>query len=352
MIKANNFDFLRFVFALLVVVSHSYVLSGNAIQSQWIYQLTSGQIEFSNIGLNGFFVLSGYLIFKSLERSKSLAEYYWKRLLRLFPALFVVLLVTVLAAPLVYENAVPYLKNHSVLTYLPNNLSLYHLQFGIKGVFEDNPYPSAINGSLWTICYEFSMYVLLSVLFFVRRNTKTMAVLISAAFLVLFICHNFFIGQLGAHRLLSMQGNHFINLGAFFVGGSVLASWHLEKLRHKRMVLMGFIIIMILAFSLHFYSEIKHIIFPVIVLLTGLCPMPFFSSFGKKFGDMSYGIYIYGFPIQQTLMHFFGMDTMTLMLTSVILSMIFGYISWHLIEKNILKYKKIPFFERQIIKPI
>ncbi|MEF9478143.1 acyltransferase family protein [Chryseobacterium sp. 1B4] len=82
--RSNNFDFLRLVFASLVVITHSYALSG-AAQGDPLSQLTHGQMEFSYLGVHGFFIISGYLIFKSLLRCKGLPDFYWKRLLRLFP---------------------------------------------------------------------------------------------------------------------------------------------------------------------------------------------------------------------------------------------------------------------------
>lgn len=66
--RGNNFDFLRFSFALFVVISHSYPLSGSDLSNQWFLKITNNQIELSSLGLNGFFILSGYLIFQSLDR--------------------------------------------------------------------------------------------------------------------------------------------------------------------------------------------------------------------------------------------------------------------------------------------
>lgn len=162
--RINNFDFLRFIFASFVIISHSYALSGST-EGDILSRITKSQMNFSYIGVHGFFIISGYLIFNSLLRCKGLADYYWKRLLRLYPALFVVLLLTVLLAPAVYEGSVPYLHNKSVYSYIPQNLTLFFRQKGIDGVFESNPYKHSINGSLWTICYEFSMYIMVSFLF-------------------------------------------------------------------------------------------------------------------------------------------------------------------------------------------
>ena len=78
--KNNNFDFLRFLFAILVLISHAYGLLGvnDKDNLEWIYEITNGQMCGSSIGLNGFFVISGFFIFKSLQRSRNLKEYFLK----------------------------------------------------------------------------------------------------------------------------------------------------------------------------------------------------------------------------------------------------------------------------------
>lgn len=345
--KNNNFDFLRFLFALLVVVSHSYPLSRSKESSQWIYQITNGQIVWAQIGLSGFFIVSGYFIFQSLQRSKNLIDYFKKRFLRLFPALLVVLVLSIILAPLVYEGAVPYWGNKEVYTYLPNNISLYNFQSGIKGIFDKNYY-HAINGSLWTIRYEFSMYIALSLLFFFRKNKVLVQVLLSIMFVVFYLSYNFFLDRIGGSKIFGMQGLHILNLGTFFVCGSFLASLQLEQIKNKGFIILGFILIGVASIYFNYYDSVKHFILPVIILVFGFIPLPFFSTFGK-IGDMSYGIYIYSFPIQQTLMYFFKWNTYELMIDSVILSIGFGFLSWHLIEKTALKYKKNTFFKTQLL---
>ena len=332
----NNFDFLRFLFAIFVVISHSYPLSGGNESSQWIYQISNGQLVLARTGLDGFFIISGFFIFGSLQRSKSLLDYFKKRFLRLFPALFVVLLVTLILAPFVYKGGIPLYENIEFYTYLPNNLSLYNFQPVIKGIFDHNPYHS-INGSLWTIRYEFSLYVGLSMLFLFRKNSFIAKYLLIICLAVLIIVFNFFLGRFAGSSLLGMLGYEILDLGTFFVCGSTLAALGFEKIKRKWMLLVA-VLIFVISIYFNFYNMVKHLILPIIILLVGFTPLPFFSTFGK-IGDMSYGIYIYSFPIQQTLMFFFNLNTDQLIIYSLLASIVFGYLSWHLIEKKALRYK-------------
>ncbi|WP_343658550.1 acyltransferase [Chryseobacterium sp.] len=337
--RSNNFDFLRLVFASLVVITHSYALSGAALGDP-LSQLTNGQMEFSYLGVHGFFIISGYLIFKSLLRCKGLPDFYWKRLLRLFPALLVVLFLTVLLAPAVYESSVPYLQNKSVYTYIPQNLTLFFRQKGIDGVFENNPYKYSINGSLWTICYEFSMYVMVSLLFFIRKKAfvKTVVILLFISSYILSIFHPYFL--YGLFHRFALGSNHFYNLMCFFAGGMVLTYLNVPKKAENILIILSFIVIMV-SIYLNIFKYTCYMTLPVLVILLGKSSTRYLNKVGEVIGDTSYGIYIYSFPIQQTLMYFFKLDTALLFMLSLPLSILLGYVSWHLIEKKALGYKDL-----------
>lgn len=334
--KYNNFDFLRFLFAVFVVISHSYQLSGGSETSQWIYQVTNGQIVLARLGLDGFFIISGFFIYQSLQRSKNLLDYFKKRFLRLFPALFFVLLISVILAPLVYQGSISLYNNTEFYTYLPNNFTLYNFQPVIKGIFDNNSYHS-INGSLWTIRYEFSLYVALALLYYFRKNRFITKLLLTSAFLTLFVTYDFFLDRFAGSSVIGMNGYEILDLGTFFVCGSVLAAFGFEKIKSK-WVLFAALLLVVISINLNFYGMVKHVLLPVTILLIGFTPVPFFSDFGK-IGDMSYGIYIYSFPVQQTLMYFFDFGLYKLMLWSLFISIGLGYLSWHIIEKRALRYK-------------
>ncbi|WP_312510389.1 acyltransferase family protein [Chryseobacterium culicis] len=338
--RINNFDFLRLVFASLVIITHSYALSG-ASQDDPLSQLTHGQMEFSYLGVHGFFIISGYLIFKSLLRCKGLQDFYWKRLLRLYPALLVVLFLTVLLAPAVYESSVPYLQNKSVYTYIPQNLTLFFRQKGIDGVFESNPYKHSINGSLWTICYEFSMYVMTSMLFFIRKKAfvKTIVILLFILSYFFTIFQPYFL--YGVFVKMGLGSSHFYNLMCFFAGGMVLTYLKINNKKTENIIILLSFLALIISLYFNISKYTCYITLPLLIILIGERSTQYLNKVGEVIGDTSYGIYIYSFPIQQALMYFFKLDTAMLFILSLPISFLLGYISWHLIEKKALGYKDV-----------
>lgn len=338
--RANNFDFMRLLFASSVVITHSYPLSG-MMESDLLSKVTSNQMSFSYLGVKGFFIISGFLIFKSLLRCENLLDFYWKRVLRLFPALLVILILTVLLAPIVYESAIPYWKNRSVLTYVPHNMTLFFLQSKIEGVFDNNPYKGTINGSLWTICYEFSMYIMVSLLFFIRKKSfLKIAVLLlfvsSFAFSVFY--PSFFHGPLSKMALNSLN---FYDLMCFFTAGMLLTYLNIRSKKLENFLIIAALIIFISSIYLNVFSYTCYFTLPTLIILLGKKSTMYINKVGDILGDISYGIYIYSFPIQQALMYFFKLDTVPLMVFSLLLSFVMGYLSWHLVEKKALGYKNL-----------
>lgn len=138
--------------------------------------------------------------------------------------------LTILLAPFVYEHAttIRYFENRSMLTYLPNNLNIFRGQGTIDGVFENNPYKASVNGSLWTIRYEVLMYIIISFLFIFRKNPIIVKTSLLVAFSALIIGNIFFFAILSKIAYI-VSGAHLLDLGAFFIGGSLLAALKFEN---------------------------------------------------------------------------------------------------------------------------
>ncbi|RYZ18387.1 MAG: acyltransferase, partial [Chitinophagaceae bacterium] len=309
-------------------VTHSYTLTGKP-ETDLLYQLTGGQTVFSYIAVRGFFIISGYLIYQSLERSNGIRDYLWKRGLRLFPGLFVVLLLTVLLAPFVYHSETPYLLNREVYGYFIKNLSLLVGQLNISGVFEHNPYPSTINGSLWTIIYEAVMYLVLVGFVFVNKRLRKPALWIL-----------FFVSALLYYQAIDFQirmfNAHFgYELSAFFIAGSLLASYRVDEMNQKLFtaIIAVFSLLLIVSFALHIFNYARWFVLPVWVIALGSRSFPILKDAAKPFGDISYGVYLYAFPVQQTLAHFFHLSVLEMMAYGFLLTIPFAWASFHFIEK-------------------
>ncbi|WP_299254700.1 acyltransferase [uncultured Cytophaga sp.] len=333
--RENNFDFLRLVFSCAVIVSHSFPLTNN---NEILSVLSNNQIDFGALAVDIFFIISGYLIFNSLKYSHSYVNYIWKRCLRIFPALFVMLIISLGIILIVSTNQKTFMQR-DFLTYLPNNLSLYRAQFVVNGVFKNNPYPNAINGSLWTLCYEFSMYIFL-LFFFPIRNRKKVCLILLTVFFILFYTGNFVHMKL-LNRWISMLGlgsTDMYKLAPFFIAGSILSLFNL-KVINTQLVKIVLFCLLILALIFNVYVYVAHLLMPLLIVLIGISFDKYTNSVTHTLGDLSYGIYIYGFIIQQTLMNYFILNTYELMLYSLISTLIIAYFSWHYVEKTSLKFK-------------
>jgi len=337
--RENNFDFLRLIFASFVLITHSYILSGE-VECDIACQITNNQLKLSYLGVDGFFILSGYLIFQSLQKSPNIKAYFWKRVLRIFPALFFVLVLTLLFVPFLYISDLPLISNYSYFTYLPNNLSLFRLQYAINGVFENNPYPSVINGSLWTLAYEFLFYTLLSIFFIIKNNKLFVNFLLLFLFIISYLSNIYISNELKENSIFlsSIKIGAFLSFFTFFIGGALLSAINIEKYFQKHFILM-FLLLLLITLYFEIYLVTKHLTLPLLILSFGLLPIHNLNQLLKSIGDLSYGIYIYSFPIQQTLVYFFKLSYLQLMLFSFILSFGFAYLSWNIIEKNAIKLK-------------
>ncbi|MDN2486439.1 acyltransferase [Kosakonia sacchari] len=340
----NNLNILRLIFALFVIISHSYPISGTP-GADWLAVATCGQVIFSSIGVDGFFIISGFLIFNSFKYRKSYADYIWKRCLRIFPALAVVLSLTVLigfffSTSTFYEY---FWLTGSVKTYVLNNLSLYNLQPTISDVFATNPLPGTINGSLWTLVYEFSLYFLLMFCAFGKFLPKkigqllTVAIVISCAYLSIVYREKLsvleFFWGLNLYYVLYFSSLYFY--------GSLLAAIKFNESKRLPLYCIASGIALILAIKFNCYTPVAHLLLPVFIISLGYAWVPKISVAYHRVGDLSYGVYIYGFPAQQTLMHLGNFSATSLMILSCIASLACGYLSWTIIEGRAMRYKAV-----------
>jgi peptidoglycan/LPS O-acetylase OafA/YrhL len=336
----NNFDFLRLVFATFVLITHSYSLAG-VPENDILWQLTDGQAGLSYMGLSGFFVISGYLITKSMIRNRDLVDYFFRRFLRLFPGLLCVLAITVVIGYFVSGKPLgAYLSHFTVRDYLIFN-SILFTQYGIDGVFTTLPV-KMVNGSLWSIPYEFLCYIILSSLFVFRKNQKAMRALLVGGFViglsVLFFLYEE-VKQVPALPFFGYRLEILLPYLMFFIGGGVWALFTTPKDKVKVALVITSTVALTLSLSFQgVFPYLKFLLLPLLLIPFG--ELKFRAiSWVRNYGDFSYGIYLWGFLVQQLLMHFLQPDYLSLMVLSIPLTYVAGALSWHLVEKRALRLK-------------
>jgi len=212
--RENNFDFLRFFAAALVLFAHSYPLVGRREDEP--LTLLTGYEKGGSIAVGIFFVMSGYLIASSWLASSSPKSFLIKRALRIFPALIVAVLLSVFViGPMVTQFSLGrYLAADGTWTYLQNILLV--TRYELPGVFTGNIYPDVVNGSLWTLPLEVLMYIgvmILGLTGFLKRR------LIFLPIMVLAVGHFWLLGKLGIESYFI---KNIFKLGLLYYSGSAL----------------------------------------------------------------------------------------------------------------------------------
>lgn len=345
---SNNFDFLRVCAALMVIFSHSFPLSGSKYEP--LGGIT-GYITFGALGVIIFFTISGYLITKSWVEHPSAVRFLWNRFLRIFPGLFVVTIISILViGPLVTNLSLSeYFAQANFLWLYLKNSTLLSISYYLPGVFTDNPYQGAVNGSLWTLPVEFGMYLLILAmgLLGLLRKKEFLLLLASCAIIVyayntvpelaiLMPVLNVFdaISVTGFLTALSSQITIMFMIGALFY-------LYKDKIVFNGWVSLAAFIILCLSFKTYFFELTSLICLPYLILWISQVPTRYLKNTGK-YGDYSYGLYIYAFLVQQLIMNYFkGINWLELFLLAVPFTFICAFISWNLIESNFLKLKKV-----------
>lgn len=315
--------------------THSYVLTGLP-EHDVLYQFSHGQIIFSSLGVRCFFAISGYLITISLLHSRGLPDYFFKRIIRVFPALWVVIGITMLGGYfLAHKSAATYFTDPTVVKYSLN--AVLRLHPFIDGVFEHNPFKQYINGSLWTVPYEFLMYVILSAFYFLRHNKVALRLAMCALLGVLVplqIWHHYIY-----IRYLELSYEQTIFFALFFFGGALLALFDLPSERMRNVIVAVITLALVTTMLVGDYEAAQFVLLPPLVIYLGTLR---YRALGwvRRIGDLSYGIYIWGFPVQQLTWYLLHPSQVEMTLISIPVTYVLAYTSWHLLEKKVLRLKR------------
>lgn len=337
--RENNFDAVRLLAAAVVIFGHAHPLTntpgpalmGNSVQA---------------IAVKIFFVISGYLICSSWIIDPKFARYMRKRALRIFPALAVICILTVffIGPALTTLRASQYFGFLHTYGYF-NNVLLKPV-YDLPGVFADNTYPVAVNGSLWSLPVEFAMYLLMPVVYEVGRRTGIRSLMPIAALAMFALSIKFLrVSPPAVHPVF--YGTDLLSAldvaPYFMIGASIK---HLDFDRFIDPVFALFLaglVALVPPESGTWCEIVLFLVLPYCVLALALSAHRILSRVGR-FGDFSYGLYLYGFLVQQCVGHFMNNHVTAIgnALISLPIALVCAIVSWHVIEKPMLKLKPRP----------
>ncbi len=329
--RQNNFDLLRFTFAVMVFFVHAHQLS-QAPELAWLTRVFS-----SGIAVQCFFVVSGFLIFMSYESSASLGQYFEKRGRRIYPAYATVVtlcaLFGVLLSSLAWQE---YFASRDFYRYLIANLFfLNFIQPGLPGVFSAN-HLSVVNGALWTLKIEVMFYLSVPVMVWLLRKMG-----LWRGLLLIYIASTAYSHVMGV--MAENRGGLFIELQRqlpgqlmYFVAGGALYYYfgRFQASAGKLLLLAA----AGLAVEQLFDLGVLHALSLAIVVIYLAYVLPYLGNFGK-FGDFSYGVYILHFPLLQALLAlglFVASPWLGFALASFFM-LLMAFLLWHLVERPVLK---------------
>ena len=349
----NNFDLLRLLAAIFVVFDHSFAL----LMLSAPFPIK--ELSWGFVGVLIFFSISGFLVSRSWSRNPHVIPFAVKRALRIMPALIVVLLASALIlGPLATVDPLRgYLDDPETKAYVVNN-TMMQSDYDLPGVFLHTVYPRAVNGSLWTLPLEVKAYVFVALVGLLGLFARFRLALVGLAVLILLTCVDTLRSSIpGANHfvasLVDIQASpelvYLTKLGTYTVYVDMFAAFVIAATLFslRRWVVMRWEIVVCAAVA-----------FGITVVMGGSAPLIGAVALGpyvvlylaykksnlfrlpSRFGDYSYGIYIYAFPIQQTISSLLHLTSGWLMFAMAMpITAAAAVFSWHWIERPALGIK-------------
>lgn len=334
--QANHFNLLRVVFASMVILSHAFELTDGNRGREPLTRLF-GTISLGELAVDGFFILSGYLITKSWMTQPSWRDFLIKRIARIYPAFIVCSLVCgLLVAPLGSTSS-HYFEKLNVVGFLSGILTLQRP--AIPDTFQNLPNP-LVNGAMWSISYEFQCYLLVLVMGVLGaiKRPRWWLVFFGTATLLFIASRLVHELPIGTHRI-SLEQPIFL-LAVFFLAGSGCYVFG-SHLKFNLAGLMLAVVGMVFSLSHSRLAAIGTATFGTYILFcTAFANSSLLDRLRPK-NDVSYGIYLYGWPVQQGLLNVIPhLHPSVYCLLTLLISTGLGHVSWRLIERPAMTKSK------------
>jgi peptidoglycan/LPS O-acetylase OafA/YrhL len=340
----NNFGFLRLLLAILVILSHSPLLIDGNKNSEFLISIFH-TISFGEIAVDGFFLLSGYLIIQSWQRNPKFISFMKKRILRIYPGFIVAILFCLYIVIPIGLHSIRFPPQSNLIISLKEMFWLSPPSTPIvfrEELFKGQPFP-VLNGSMWTISYEFRCYVLVAIFGIIGvLNKRRLWLLISVATLIIYLFPgSTFRSLYPKSSYLWGDFGEMIRFFAFFCSGGCFYLWR-DRIKYSKTFILPALFILII--SLFFSNAVNFALITVgayLFFAFSFLELPILSKFAT-FPDISYGVYLYGWPIQKLLVWYFPLiSSWLLFVVATGLCFVFGWLSWTFVEKPCLRLRGV-----------
>ncbi len=340
---ANNFDFLRLVAALAVIFSHSFLIATGTQSNEPIVRLTHNQCPLGLVGVFIFFVISGYLVTESYCRNPKPLGFVLRRTTRIYPGLLVNgLVIAFVLGPIVTTLPLSaYLADPKLHDFLGQYARLWPGPLALPGVlFVDNGVGLLVNGAFWTLCFEVMMYAMVLILGIAHGLRLSTALgLLALGIVAIWWDEHWPLVQLfnslgdGAGYLrgwLWMLSHFAAGMVMYFLRERIAFRWYGALAALALLVLTSQFGEFITFFSLSCG-------YLTIYAATRYWPR---LDYARHVGDLSYGLYIYGWPCEEFVMWLTNGRARwwEVTLGSLAIALPLAWLSWHLVEKRALRW--------------
>lgn len=332
----NNVNVIRLIAAYGVLIAHTLPIKYGSSELPILGLFRSGYL--GHYSVLAFFFLSGYLIVQSFQHAKSVTQFFEARALRIYPehiasAVFCLLIIGPWVTTLPLQE---YFMNPQILKFLKAVLLVG--SDNLPGVFPEGHFGGAVNGSMWSLIHEIKLYIIIGIagFLYILRPSSIRAVTL----LVLFILIPIRYGQWSLDNLDEVRRDMCMLYAAFIVGGLFL---------HFRPRIPFFWPILIVFWGLFAASHSAYF------FLAGFCYSLYYVAFNPALylhrfnfkNDFSYGVYLFAWPIQQTIIHFYPqIETWAYFVIASSLTTVMASFSWFFVGKPALTLKKRTFMAK------
>ncbi len=342
--RDNNFNLVRFIAATSVLVSHCFALATGDAANEPLRKLLG--LSLGDIAVGVFFATSGFLVTGSLLSKQNIKEFFISRALRIYPGLCVAILLSVLACGLIFSElpATDFFAQKATWRYLATNMVMLGREsYTLPGTFISHPVAGIVNGSLWSLPVEIRMYLMLGAAWialstFVEKPAlwlKMFCVVAATAALVVDL------EFLRTHTTTyeTYQSPAFAELIAAFFSGATLRAFA-NRIPVSNSIIFSILAALVLSAFATGFLWIYKLSLAYVVLYVSLVPRNQLLKF-NRLGDYSYGIYIYAFVVQQSVLYFYPhISLLPFVGISIFVTLVLAASSWHLIEKRALSLRR------------